>query len=229
MDERYVRTIALIGQEGFYKIKKSHILVFGIGGVGGYVVESLVRCGVGTITIVDFDKVDITNINRQIIATTDTVGRYKVDVMEERIKAIDPATKVIKKYDRVDENSIENFDLSQYDYIIDAIDDIKGKLLIIEKSKLLNKNIISSMGAGKKLNPGLFQVADISKTSVCPLAKVMRKAIKEKNIQDVKVVYSKEEPIKGSDKRILGSISFVPASAGLLISSEVIKDIIGGR
>lgn len=229
MDERYFRTISLIGQEKFNKIKNSHIIVFGIGGVGGYVVESLVRSGIGTITIVDFDKVDITNINRQIIATTDTVGRYKVDVMEERIKAIDPTTRVIKKVEKVDENSIEHFDFSQYDYIVDAIDDIKGKLLIIEKSKLLNKNIISSMGAGKKLNPSLLQVADISKTSVCPLAKVMRKAIREKNIKDVKVVYSKEEPIKGSDRGVLGSISFVPASAGLLISSEVIQDIIGGR
>ena len=229
----FKREELLIGKENLEKLKNSHILVFGLGGVGGYVVEGLVRGGVGELTIVDYDTVDITNINRQIIATMDTVGERKTDLIEKRAKSINPnikINKINKKY--LKEDSDKFFENKNYTYIIDAIDMVTSKLSIIENSARLGIPIISSMGTGNKLDPTLLEIADISKTSVCPLARVIRKEVKARGIKKLKVLYSKENPIKpineeGSREKSVnvGSISFVPSVAGLIIAGEVIRDI----
>lgn len=233
----FQRTELLIGKENLEKLNKSHVLIFGVGGVGGYVVEALVRAGIGEITVVDFDTIDITNINRQIIATSDNIGKSKVEILKKRAISINPKIK-INEYKEMfkDENSELFFNNKKnYSYVVDAIDLVTHKIKIITCSKEFKVPIISSMGTGNKLNPLDFKVADISKTSVCPLARVMRKELKKRGITHVKVVYSEENPRKPEKKleetrektATVGSISFVPSVAGLIIASEVIKDICG--
>lgn len=234
MTDQFSRTELLIGIEAIEKLKKSRVAVFGLGGVGGHVVEALVRSGVENFGLIDNDKVSLTNLNRQILATHKTMGKLKTDVAQERILEINPNAKV-KKYNMfyTPENADE-FDFSQYDYIVDAIDTVVGKLSLIEKSKEYGIPIICAMGAGNKMDPKMFEVADISKTSVCPLAKVIRQELKKRRINKVKVVYSKEIPIKPKSKtteksakrNIPGSNAFTPSVAGLIIASEVIKDLI---
>jgi tRNA A37 threonylcarbamoyladenosine dehydratase len=224
----------LIGKEGLEKLSNSRVAVFGIGGVGGYVVEALVRSGLGSIDLIDNDKVALTNLNRQIIATHKTIGQYKVDVAEERIKDINQEVKVRKYNLFYTPENADNIDFTQYDYVVDAIDTVVGKLEIIERAKRANVPVISSMGAGNKMHPEMFEVADISKTSVCPLAKVIRQELKKRRIKKVKVVYSKEIPVKPkteideeSHKRFIpGSNAFVPSVVGLIIAGEVIRDLI---
>ena len=219
------RTRSLIGENSLSKLSKSKILVFGIGGVGGYVVEALVRSGIGEIDIVDNDKVSISNLNRQIVALNSTIGEYKVDVMKKRALDINPDLKINTYKLFFDDDTKDEFDFSKYDYIVDAIDSVKSKLLLVELAKNNNTPIISSMGTGNKLNPLKFEIADIFKTSVCPLARVIRTELKKRGIKELKVLYSKEMPYKDGS-RIPSSISFVPSTAGLIIASEVIKDII---
>lgn len=231
MRETLSRTEALIGEVALEKLKNSRVIVFGIGGVGGYVVEALARCGVGEFDLVDADKVSQSNINRQIIALQSTVGQYKTEVMKARISDINPTAKVnVFNLFYLPENE-NQFDFSTYDYVVDAVDTVSAKLSIIEKAKQAGVPVISAMGAGNKLDPTAFEVADISKTSVCPLAKVMRRELKKRGIDHLKVVYSKEErkcfgiTDSESGKLSPASISFVPSVAGLIIASEVIKDL----
>ena len=235
MTDQFSRTRLLYGDEAVEKFKKSRVAAFGIGGVGGHCVEALVRSGIGTIDIIDNDTVSLTNINRQIIATHDDVGKLKVDVMKERINAINPDC-IVNKYPLffLPENA-ETFSFNQYDYIVDAIDTVSGKLAIVKKAYGLNIPVISSMGAGNKLDPTAFEVSDINKTSVCPLARVMRRLCKENGIKKLKVVYSKEEALTPhnisdndevtSKRQTPGSNAVVPAVAGLIIASEVLKDL----
>lgn len=225
MDERFIRTKLLIGSEKLDILRTKHVAVFGVGGVGGYVCEALARCGIGRFTIVDRDTVNESNINRQIIALTSTVGRAKVDVMKERMCDINPDVYIEAcEVFYLPQNASE-FDFTKYDYVVDAVDTVTAKLQIITAAKEANVPVISSMGAGNKLDPSLLRIADISKTSVCPLAKVMRRELKNRGLKDVKCVYSTEEAIKPEENEI-GSIAFVPSVAGLLIASEVIKDLI---
>ncbi len=233
MLDQFSRTELLIGKEGINKLQSSHVAVFGIGGVGGYVVEALVRSGLGNIDIIDNDKVCETNLNRQIIATRKTIGKDKVDVLEQRILDINPNVNVTKYKTFYTPETADEFDFSKYDYIVDAIDTVVGKISLIEKSKEYNVPIICAMGAGNKMDPTKFEVADISKTSVCPLAKVIRQELKKRRIKKVKVVYSKELPVKpaqSSEKTVKhtipGSNAFVPSVVGLIIAGEVIKDLI---
>ena len=221
----------MIGNESLEKLSNSRVAIFGIGGVGGYTVEALVRSGVGTIDLIDNDKVNLTNLNRQIIALHSTLGKFKVDVAKERILDINPNV-IVNTYKvfYTPETSNE-FDFSKYDYIVDAIDTVSGKIELVMQASRYNVPIICSMGAGNKLNPTEFEVSDIYKTSVCPLAKVMRTELKKRRIKKLKVVYSKEIPIKSdkaieNGKRIPTSNAFVPSVVGLIIASEVIKDII---
>ena len=237
MLNQFSRTELLIGEDGVKKLQNSRVAVFGLGGVGGHAVEALVRSGVGAIDLIDDDKVCVTNLNRQLFATTKTIGKYKVDVAQERILEINPEVKVIKHQLFYSPETADKFDFSKYDYIIDAIDTVTGKISLIEKSKEFNVPIICAMGAGNKMDPTRFEVADISKTSVCPLAKVIRQELKKRRIKKVKVVYSKEVPVKIDDSslreelkegkhRIPGSNAFVPSVVGLIIAGEVIKDLI---
>ena len=232
--ERFKRTEALIGSDAVEKLHDSRVAIFGIGGVGGYVTEALARSGVGHFLLVDSDNVDITNINRQIIALSSTVGKSKVSVMKDRIMDINNDAEVeVRECFYLPENADE-FDFSKYDYIVDAVDTVTAKINIITKAKECNVDVISAMGAGNKLDPTAFKVADISKTKVCPLAKVMRYELKKRGIKDVKVVYSEEEPITsgieadGESKRrsTPASIAFTPSVMGLIMASEVIKDLI---
>jgi len=231
----FQRTELLIGQEALDKLKKSKVAVFGVGGVGSFAVEALARCAVGTLVLVDKDDVCITNINRQIHATTKTVGRPKVDVMAERIKEINPNCNVITYKAFYNQETANELLKDDYDYVIDAIDTVSSKIDLVVRCKEKNIPIISSMGAGNKLDPTKFEVSDIYKTSVCPLAKVMRIELKKRGIKDLKVVYSKEQPIRVNVNEILNlkqrkqipaSISFVPSVVGLIIAGEVIKDLI---
>ena len=227
------RTELLIGSDNLEKLKNSNIIVFGLGGVGGAAVESLVRAGIGNLSIVDFDTVDKTNLNRQIITTQSTIGRAKVEVAKERILAINPEINLTVYHEKfLKENVDLFFKDKKYDYIVDAIDLVTPKLDLIELATNLKIPIISSMGTGNKINPAMFEVADIKKTSVCPLAKVVRRELKKRRINKLKVVYSKEEPRKpfnenGSREKSknVGSISFVPPVVGMILASEVIKDI----
>lgn len=234
MPNQFSRTELIIGQDGIEKLARSRVAVFGIGGVGGYVVEALVRSGIGSLDLIDNDKVALSNINRQIIATHKTIGKYKVDAAEERAKEINPGVNVnVYKTFFMPETSGE-FDFTKYNYVVDAIDTVSGKLELIKQSKKANVPIICSMGAGNKMHPELFEIADISKTSVCPLAKVIRQELKKRKIKNVKVVYSKEIPIKPAKseekiegkKQIPGSNAFVPSAVGLIIAGEVIRDLI---
>lgn len=222
MSEQFLRTEMLIGKEALDKLKRSHIAVFGIGGVGGYVVEALVRSGIGAIDIIDNDIVAESNLNRQIIALHSTIGKYKVDAAKERILDINPDIAV--NTHKIFYTPETHFDFTKYDYIVDAIDTVSGKIGLIMQADKANIPIISSMGAGNKMNAYDFEVSDIYKTSVCPLAKVMRHELKARGIKKLKVVYSKELPVKR--ERIPASNAFVPSTAGLIIAGEVIKDLI---
>ncbi len=227
--DRFLRTAAIFGEPAMKKLKCTRIAVFGIGGVGGYALEALVRSGVGAVDIIDGDTVNITNLNRQIIATEDTVGMQKCDAAKSRMLSINPQLKINTHSFFYGEDTKDLVDFSAFDYVVDAIDDVKAKTLIAVKCKELNIPLISSMGFGNKIEPTKIEVADIKKTSVCPLARTMRRRLKDAGIKDLKVVYSKEEPKVGLNPdgtRVLASTAFVPSSAGLVIASEVIKDIL---
>ena len=223
----------MLGKNGMEALARARVAVFGIGGVGGYTVEALARSGVGAIDIIDNDKVSLTNINRQIYATHKTVGRYKVEVALERIAEINPGCKVTAHKTFYMPETQSEFDFTEYDYIVDAIDTVTGKITIIENAVKCGTPVISAMGAGNKLDPTAFEVTDIYKTSVCPLAKVMRRELKKRGIKKLKVVYSREEPSacvgeieeEGPKRAIPASNAFVPAVAGLIIAGEVIKDL----
>lgn len=227
--DRFERTRLIMGDNIMEKIKNSHVAVFGIGGVGGYAAEALARSGVGRIDLIDNDVVSKTNINRQIIALTSTVGKFKTEVMKQRILEINP-TADVREY-KIFFMTDTKFDFSQYDYIIDAVDTVTAKLEIITRAINCGVNVISSMGTGNKLDPTRLEVSDIYKTSVCPLARVMRRELKKRGIKKLKVVYSKEEPvtplitITENGRHIPGSTAFVPSAAGLIIASEVIRDL----
>lgn len=227
--ERLSRTELVLGKEKINKLQSSCVAVFGIGGVGGYVVEALARSGVGHLILIDGDIVAKSNINRQIIALNSTIGRPKVDVMKERIFDINPDIRVDIYNCFFEKETKDSIDISKADYVVDCIDRITNKVDLIEWAKASGKKVISAMGAGNKIDPTLFEVEDIYKTSVCPLAKVMRKLLKERKIADLKVVYSKELPIKCDQsydgKAICGSVAFVPSCMGLIIAGQVIKDL----
>ena len=236
MANQFNRTELLLGKENMEKLKKAHVLIFGIGGVGGYVVEALARSGIYHFTLVDNDVISETNINRQIIATLDNIGEDKVEVMKKRILSINKEAEVeIRKCFYLPETASE-FDFSKYDYVVDCVDTVSAKLSIIIEAKKNNVPIISAMGAGNKLNPAMLEVADISKTSVDPLAKVIRTELRKRGINHLKVVYSKEQPIKIDDpnvelkeksqRPVPGSNAFVPSAMGLIMASEIIKDLI---
>ena len=235
MDDRFSRTEMLIGNEGMEKLKDAKVAVFGIGGVGSFVCEGLARSGVGNFILIDYDRIDESNINRQLIATADTIGKCKVDLMRERILQINPNAnvEVHKEFYMADsQTDIITEDLS---YAVDCVDTIMAKIAIICKCEAIGVPVISSMGTGNKLDPTMFEVADIYDTMVCPLAKIMKKDLRKRGIEKLKVVYSKEHPINTNDcainrdrkYKVKGSISFVPSVAGLIIAGEVIKDIVG--
>lgn len=226
------RTEILFGPENIEKLNASRVAVFGIGGVGGYTVEALARSGIGSLDLIDRDTVSISNINRQIYATHQTVGRYKVEVAKERILSINPEAAVRTYPVFYLPETAENFDFTKYDYVVDAIDTVTGKIELVMQAQKAGVPIISSMGAGNKMEPSAFEVADIYDTSVCPLAKVMRRELKKRGIKKLKVVYSKEKPVAprivtGEENRrqVPGSNAFVPSVAGLIIAGEVIKDL----
>lgn len=251
MTEQFSRTALIVGEENMERLHKARVAVFGVGGVGGYTVEALARSGIGTLDLVDNDTVCLSNLNRQIIALHSTIGKYKVDVAKERILDINPEAQVNVYKTFFLPETAEQFDFTQYDYVVDAIDTVTGKLALAELAKKHNIPIISAMGAGNKLNPAAFEVTDISKTSVCPLAKVMRRELKKRGIYHLKVVYSKEEALTPKPLSLLdtvqntenasgtggaeykavkrrqtpGSMAFVPSVAGLIIAGEVIRDL----
>ena len=229
MEHEFSRTEMLIGVDALNKLKNARVAVFGVGGVGGYAVEALARSGIGAIDLIVNDTVSITNINRQIIATHNTIGKQKTEVAAERVISINPDIKVNMHNVFYLPETAGIFDFSEYDYIIDAVDTISAKIDIIVKATKAGVPVISSMGAGNKLDPTAFEVADIYSTSVCPLARVMRRELKQRAIEKLKVVYSKEPAIKpsgNSNERVPGSIAFVPSVVGLIVASEVIKDLI---
>ena len=234
MKEQFSRISLLFGEEAINVLNNAHIAVFGIGGVGGFVTEALVRSGIQHIDIIDNDIVALSNINRQIIATHSTLGRPKVDVMKERILDINPEAEVNAFQCFYLPETKNQFDFTKYDYVVDAIDTVTAKIQLIQQAKAAGTKIICAMGAGNKLDPTRFEIADISKTSVCPLARVMRQECKKRGIKDVKVLYSKEKPISPkitekseSGKPVPGSTAFVPSVAGLIIAGEIIKDLTG--
>ncbi len=250
MLNQFSRTQLLLGQEGMEKLFQARVAVFGIGGVGGYTVEALARSGVGTLDLIDDDKICLTNLNRQIFATRKTVGQYKVDIAQQRILEINPKAVVHTYKTFYAPQTAELFDFTQYDYVVDAIDTVTGKLELVEQAEKAGVPIISSMGAGNKMDPTAFEVADIYETSVCPLARVMRKELKKRGIRKLKVVYSKEPPMTPIDdmaiscrtncicppgtarkctqrRQVPGSNAFVPSVVGLIIAGEVVKDLTG--
>ena len=237
MELQFSRTQILLGDEAMVKLQRARVAVFGIGGVGGYTAEALVRSGIGAIDLIDPDDVSITNINRQLFATHSNVGKPKVEVARERLLDINPNAQITLHPVFYTPETADQFDFSQYDYIVDAIDTVTGKLCLAERAFAVGTPIISCMGAGNKLNGTAFQVADISKTSICPLARVMRKELKKRGINHMKVVYTTEEAIKpvGAEeeaaaigkRQIPGSVSYIPGIAGLLLAGEVIQDLIG--
>ena len=232
MEEKYIRTAMLVGEDGVEKLKNSSVLLFGVGGVGSFAAEALARAGVGHIGLCDNDTVSVSNLNRQLVALHSTVGKLKVDVMKDRIADINPDTEVTVYPCFFSAETIADFDFDKYDYIIDAIDTVTSKLLIIKTATEKGIGIISCMGTGNKLDPTALTVTDIKKTSGCPLARVMRRELKNIGINSLKVVFSTEQPLKplfqpDSDKRsVPGSVSFVPSAAGIIAAGEVIKDII---
>ncbi|MBR3113738.1 MAG: tRNA threonylcarbamoyladenosine dehydratase [Methanobrevibacter sp.] len=233
MEEKFSRTEMLIGNDGMEKLKNAKVAVFGLGGVGSYVCEGLARSGVGNFILVDFDKIDESNINRQLIATEKTIGRHKVDLMKERILDINPDANVEVHREFYMADSETNIITEDLSYAVDCVDTIMAKIAVICKCDELDVPVISSMGTGNKLDPTMFEVADIFETSVCPLARIMKKDLRKRNIEKLKVVYSKEHPINTNDClinkdrkfKVKGSVSFVPSVAGLIIAGEVIKDI----
>lgn len=234
MSERLEREEMLLGSEGVEKLKKSRVALFGVGGVGSYAAEALVRAGVGAIDIIDNDTVSVSNLNRQLCALRSTVGRVKVDVVAERLLDIDPELKITKYADFVLPENIDKYDFASYDYVIDAVDTVSAKLAIIERAHALGVPVISCMGTGNKLDPTALTVSDIQKTDTCPLARVMRRELKARGINHLKVVWSREAPIKPlfekkseSGKVSPGSVSFVPSVAGLIAAGEVIKHLSG--
>ncbi len=235
MRENFERSAMLLGVDNMDVLSKKRVAVFGVGGVGGYVVEALARTGIGAFELIDHDTISVTNINRQIIATMDSVGKKKAEVMKERILSVNPDADVRVRDCFFLPDNAEEFDFECYDYVVDAVDTVTAKLEIIERAKKVGVPVISAMGAGNKLDPMRFEVADISETSVCPLAKVMRRELKKRGIEKVKVVYSKEEartPLfeppaeEETRKRAPGSVAFVPSVAGFIVAGEVIKDLI---
>lgn len=233
MENQFERTEMLLGKDAVKKLKSSRVAVFGIGGVGGFTAEALVRSGIGAIDIIDNDTVALSNLNRQIIALHSTLGKLKVDVAEQRFLDINPDLKLNKHAVFYTPETSEKFNFSEYDYIVDAIDTVSGKIELIIQADKAGTPIISSMGAGNKLSPAMFEVADIYETSVCPLARVMRSELRKRGIKNLKVVYSKEKPLSpmyqsdnNERKKAPGSSAFTPSVAGLIIASEVVKDII---
>lgn len=234
----FSRTSLLLGQEAMQKLKNARVAVFGLGGVGGYVVEALARSGVGALELIDHDELSLTNLNRQILATHDTLGMAKAEAAAQRVKAICPETEAVARQVFYTPDTAHRFDFTKYDYVVDAIDTVTGKLMLIQAAKEAGVPIISSMGTGNKLDAAAFRVADIYDTSVCPLARIMRKECRKRGIDSLKVVYSQEEPLSPAlseddmeempeGRRALpGSIAYVPAVAGLIIAGEVIKDLI---
>ena len=241
MANQFSRSQLLLGAEAMEQLQKAKVAVFGLGGVGGHVVEALARTGIGHFVLVDSDDVSVTNVNRQIIATMDTVGKYKVDVMKERICSINPEAEVEVHRCFFLPETKDKFHFEEYDYIVDAVDTVTAKLELVMQAQEYGVPIVSSMGAGNKLDPTKFEVADIYKTSVCPLAKVMRRELKKRGVRKLKVVYSKEEARAPKDEQLLqelhkecpdrrsvpGSVAFVPSVAGLILAGEVIKDLAG--
>ena len=224
MDERFSRSSRILGQERLEKLNNSSVIVFGVGGVGGAVLEALVRGGVGTVGVVDKDIIDITNLNRQIIATDENIGEKKVDAAQKRALSINPKVN-IEKYDLFYlPETAEQIDLAKYDFIVDAVDNVTAKLELIGRADKLGIPIISSMGTGNKLHPEMFEITDIYKTSVCPLARVIRRELKNRGIKKLTVVYSKEEPVK-TDSSVPGSTSFTPPVAGYLMASYIIRKL----
>ena len=236
MADQFSRTRLLIGEDGLEKLHRSRVAVFGIGGVGGYAVEALVRSGIGTLDLIDHDKVSLTNLNRQLHATRKTIGEYKVNVAARRAQEINPDSQINVYRTFFLPDTRDQFDFSQFDYVIDAIDTVTGKLCLIEAAKEAGTPIISSMGAGNKLDPTAFRVADIHETSVCPLARIMRSECRKRGIDHLKVVYSTELPTHPAGKAdeegntgrrdIPGSVAFVPSVAGMIIAGEVIRDLV---
>lgn len=240
METQFSRTQLLIGTQGLETLKNSSVIIFGVGGVGGYAAEALARTGVGRIALVDNDVICLSNLNRQIIATQETVGRLKTDVMRERILSVNPLAEVTVYPCFFLPESADSFDFGAYDYVVDAVDTVTAKIEIIVRSQAAGTPVISSMGAGNKMEASMLEVEDIYRTSVCPLAKVMRKELKKRGIKKQKVVYSKEEPLcpiqgeketqpaeSGRRRAVPGSMAFVPAAAGLIIAGEVVKDLTG--
>lgn len=231
--EQLSRTELLIGSEGIERLQQARVAIFGIGGVGGYVAEALTRSGIGAFHLIDSDRVSLSNLNRQIIATRETIGRYKTEVMRERIHSICPETEVEIHNCFYLPETREQFDFTNYDYVVDAVDTVTAKIDLVMSAQAANVPIISSMGAGNKMEASMFEAADIYKTSVCPLAKVMRRELKKRGVKHLKVVYSKEEAIRvGAEdggRPLPGSIAFVPSAAGLVIAGEVVKDLIGWK
>ena len=228
MENFYSRTERMLGKEGVERLKRARVAVFGAGGVGGFCIEALARAGVGALDLIDSDTVAESNLNRQIIATRETIGEYKTAVMKNRILSINPEAKITTYNLFFDNNTSHLFDFSVYDYVVDAIDSVRGKIEIIKLSKAAGTRVISCMGAGNKLDPTMFEIADIEKTSVCPLARAVRTELKKLGIRGVKVLFSKEPPVHPKTEttdHAPGSISFVPSVAGLIIAGEVIKDI----
>lgn len=236
MSERFSRTELLFGEEAMKRLYSARVAVFGVGGVGGYAVEALARSGIGAIDLIDNDTISESNLNRQIIALKSTIGQYKADAAKARIAEINPECEVTAHKIFFMPDTADKLDFSRYDYVIDAIDTVTGKIEIIMRAKAVGVPVISSMGAGNKLDPTAFEVADIYKTSVCPLARVMRREMKKRGVTPFKVVYSREEAIRPigtasqpSGKPVPGSNAFVPSAAGLIIASEVIKDLAFGQ
>lgn len=229
MDSRFEREELLIGKDSLSSLSRAKILLFGVGGVGGYTAECLARAGIGHLTIVDADKVDITNINRQILALDSTIGRYKVDVCKERINDINPACEVITKQLFYLPETADEINFYAYDYIADCIDTVAAKVDIISRSIEAGTPVISAMGAAGKLDSAAFRAADISKTEYCPLAKVMRRELRKRGINHVKVVYSPESPVPPKEGRRPGTISFVPAAAGITLAGEIINDLLSSK
>ena len=237
MLEQFLRTEMLLGSEALTRLQSARVAVFGLGGVGGYVVEALARSGVGSLDLIDSDTVSVSNLNRQILATHSTVGMLKVDAARQRVQDINPACNVKTYPIFYTPDTADAFDFTQYDYIVDAIDTVTGKLALVERAKAAGTPIICCMGTGNKLDASAFQVADISKTTMCPLARVMRKELTKRGIRHLKVVYSQEETLTPTGweeeaaalgkRQIPGSVAFVPGAAGLLLAGEVIRDLTG--
>ena len=237
MSEQFLRTEMLLGRDAIEKLQSARVAVFGLGGVGGYSVEALARSGVGSLDLIDSDTVSVSNLNRQILATHSTVGMLKVDAAENRVLDINPACNVRTYPVFYTPDTADSFDFTEYDYIVDAIDTVTGKLALVERAMAVNTPIICCMGTGNKLDASAFQVADISKTTMCPLARVMRKELSKRGIRHLKVVYSQEEALTPTGweeeaaalgkRQIPGSVAFVPGAAGLLLAGEVVRDLTG--